>query len=66
VRSQLAARALLAAGFTDVVEQRAGHDGVKDAFGRLLEKGWAASGLPCASEPLPGRDYAALRSKALG
>ena len=63
-RSQAAAAALIAAGFTQVVEQRAGHRGSKDAFGRVLDVGWAASGLPCSSTPLAGRDYASLRQRA--
>lgn len=63
-RSQKACAALLEAGFTHVVEQRAGWAGVKDAFGSLSERGWEAAGLPCATEALPGRDYAALRKRA--
>jgi hypothetical protein len=62
-RSELAAEALVAAGFSCVVEQRAGLAGNRDAFGRVVEVGWAAAGLPCASEPEPGRDYAALRAR---
>ncbi len=46
VRSLVAAQQLLAAGFTDVLEQRAGMDGVRDAFGRVKERGWRAEGLP--------------------
>jgi rhodanese-related sulfurtransferase len=46
VRSLVAAQQLLAAGFTDVLEQRAGMDGVRDAFGRLKERGWRDEGLP--------------------
>jgi len=63
--SRYAAQALVAAGFSCVVEQRAGHAGRKDAFGRVLDVGWAAAGLPCASEPQPGRDYASLRASAV-
>jgi rhodanese-related sulfurtransferase len=46
VRSLLAAQQLLQAGFEEVVEQRAGMDGVRDAFGRLKERGWRDEGLP--------------------
>jgi rhodanese-related sulfurtransferase len=46
VRSLVAAQQLLDAGFTDVLEQRAGMDGVRDAFGRLKERGWRDEGLP--------------------
>jgi len=45
-RSLRAARALLEAGFTDVVDQRAGWDGARDPFGQLTEPGWSRVGLP--------------------
>ncbi|WP_394824028.1 rhodanese-like domain-containing protein [Pendulispora albinea] len=45
-RSLRAAHALLAAGFTDVIDQRAGWDGVRDPFGQLTEPGWVRAGLP--------------------
>ena len=53
-RSMLAAQALLDAGFTQVIEQRAGFEGRSDPFGRVQEAGWRASGLPCAMDPLAG------------
>lgn len=59
-RSKTAAGKLLAAGFGHVVEQRAGFAGLRDAFGRPVEPGWQAAGLPCAVEPEPGRAYRAL------
>lgn len=59
-RSRAAVEKLREAGLTEVVEQRAGYEGVRDAFGRMIELGWRAVGLPCATELLPGRDYAAL------
>jgi rhodanese-related sulfurtransferase len=62
-RSRTAAQRLLGAGFGAVVEQRAGYEGTRDAFGRLSEKGWRAEGLPCADEAMEGRDYAALRTR---
>jgi len=46
VRSVRAAEMLLAAGYTQVVEMRAGLDGVRNAFGSKTEKGWAEEGLP--------------------
>lgn len=46
VRSLKAAQALTDAGFTHVVDQRAGWDGARNAFGQVSEKGWAAEGLP--------------------
>lgn len=45
-RSLRAARALAAAGFTNVFDQRAGFDGARGAFGELTEPGWARVGLP--------------------
>lgn len=63
-RSLTAATKLLAAGYGTVVEQRAGYTGARDAFGREVDIGWQAAGLPCATEPEPGRDYAALVKQA--
>jgi len=54
-RSFHAAQVLLSAGFTDVVDQRAGFEG---AWG---EPGWRPAGLPTSRSAAPGRDYAALR-----
>jgi rhodanese-related sulfurtransferase len=65
-RSLTAALRLVAAGYRDVVEQRAGYEGTRDPFGRATEPGWRAAALPCSCDALPGRDYAALlrRSQA--
>jgi rhodanese-related sulfurtransferase len=61
-RSLRAATVMIAAGFTRVVEQRAGFGGARDAFGQLKEPGWAAKGLPVATES-PGCSYAELSQK---
>jgi rhodanese-related sulfurtransferase len=61
-RSLRAAKLLIADGYSDVIEQRAGYAGARDAFGRVTDRGWQASGLPCADAALPGRDYAALKA----
>ena len=45
-RSQKAATALIGAGYTNIVDQRAGFDGARNSFGQVSEKGWAAEGLP--------------------
>jgi rhodanese-related sulfurtransferase len=45
-RSLKAALLLEAHGYTRVVDQRAGMDGVRDPFGRVVEPGWARAGLP--------------------
>lgn len=62
-RSLDAAARLLAAGYTAIVEQRAGVDGARDPFGQLLEAGWVEAGLPMEAESAGG-SYAALRRKA--
>ncbi len=62
-RSQVAASALIAAGFTVVSELAAGYAGKRDAFGRPVEPGWEAAGLPHATSPEAGHDYASLASK---
>lgn len=61
-RAAKAIAALSAAGFTQLVEQRAGMDGVRDPFGGLVEAGWQALGLPVSMHALPGRKYAQLRA----
>lgn len=45
-RSLRAAQALLAAGFTQILDQRAGFDGVRGPFGEVTEPGWSRVGLP--------------------
>ncbi len=45
-RSLRAARALVGAGFTNILDQRAGFDGVRGPFGELAEPGWSRVGLP--------------------
>jgi rhodanese-related sulfurtransferase len=64
VRSQPAAAAITARGYACVVEQRAGYAGVRDAFGRVTERGWQAEGLPTAMRAEPGRDHASLMARA--
>lgn len=50
-RSIRAARALLGAGFTNVIEQRAGFEGARGAFGEVSEPGWSRAGLPQDTGP---------------
>jgi len=45
-RSLRAAKALLAAGFTNVLDQRAGFDAVRGPFGEVTEPGWSRASLP--------------------
>ncbi|HKQ70120.1 MAG TPA: rhodanese-like domain-containing protein [Polyangiaceae bacterium] len=44
VRSQKAAKLLVEAGFSDLVDLRTGLDGARGAFGQKLEAGWAEAG----------------------
>lgn len=63
VRSLRAASLLRERGFARVVEQRAGMEGVRDAFGRVKEKGHRAEGLPVATRAAPGRSHADVRAR---
>jgi rhodanese-related sulfurtransferase len=45
-RSLRAMKALAGAGFTRVLDQRAGWDGARDAFGQITEPGWSRAALP--------------------
>lgn len=60
-RSQRACGVLTQAGYTTVVDQRAGWNGARDPFGRVLEPGWAAENLPSATGPDAARGYQALK-----
>ena len=62
-RSQRAVAALEGAGYTNIVEQRAGWGGARDAFGRVLDAGWQAEGLPAESGPDKERGYSALKDR---
>jgi rhodanese-related sulfurtransferase len=44
--TQTLARKLVHLGFVDVVDVVGGIDGLRDAFGSLLERGWRGLGLP--------------------
>jgi len=59
-RSLSAAELLISEGYSNVVEQRAGFAGSKDAFGGVIEPGWQARGLPVAYQAEEGHDYRAL------
>jgi rhodanese-related sulfurtransferase len=64
VRSLRAAELLIGDGYTHVVEQRAGMDGVRDAFGRVQEKGHRAEGLPISQARDEEKSYLALLARA--
>jgi rhodanese-related sulfurtransferase len=56
-RSLRAAQMLQAAGYTAVVDQRAGFEG------NATEPGWRPKGLPVATQAEAGRGYESLRGK---
>jgi rhodanese-related sulfurtransferase len=62
-RSLKAARALMTAGYTNVLDQRAGWDGARDAFGGVAEPGWSRTALPSETGKPAGRSYADARAK---
>lgn len=59
-RSQRAAEALVAAGYTDVRNVKGGFGGTRDQSGQVIEQGWAQLGLPVSTEPEEGKSYADL------
>jgi rhodanese-related sulfurtransferase len=61
-RSRRAAQALLAAGFTDIVEMPAGFGGGRDEFGRALP-GWKQKGLPIETGAPAGQSYADVKAR---
>jgi rhodanese-related sulfurtransferase len=63
-RSMKAQGALVGQGFTNVLDQRAGWDGGRDAFGQVTEPGWSRVGLPTENGAPEGRSYASLKKKA--
>lgn len=63
-RSARAAAALESAGYTSVVDQRAGFEGAPDPMtGRIVEPGWRPAGLPVARQSTPGHDYEGLKAR---
>jgi rhodanese-related sulfurtransferase len=63
-RSMRAAQMLEAFGFTDVTNVKGGFAGMRDPMGRLIDPGWAESGLPVETEAPSGQRYADLAEKA--
>jgi rhodanese-related sulfurtransferase len=61
-RSARAAQTLAQAGFTDVLDQRAGWDGVTSPFGQITEKGWSRVGLPTEEGAPDGRAWSDLKA----
>ncbi len=63
-RSQRAAQILAGEGYTDVLDQHAGWDGSRNAFGQIAEPGWSRLGLPTESGQPAGRSWADMRAKS--
>jgi len=63
-RSLRAAQALLGAGFTSILDQRAGWDGVRNQFGQVTEPGWSRVGLPVEEGQPAGRSWDDVKKKA--
>jgi rhodanese-related sulfurtransferase len=62
-RSAQAVAVLEAAGYTQLAHMRGGFSGERDMYGRVSAPGWAESGLPVATQPVPGASYAELAKK---
>ena len=62
-RSQRAALVLEAAGYSGLVEMRGGFSGEADGMGRLVQKGWAAEGLPVETVAAPGASWQEMTKK---
>lgn len=63
-RSLRAAQMLLAEGYTNIVDQRAGWDGARNPFGQVTEPGWSRVGLPSEEGQPSGRSWADMSKKA--
>jgi rhodanese-related sulfurtransferase len=63
-RSLRAAETLLTAGYTNIVDQRAGWDGARDSFGQLTEQGWKPAGLPSETGSPDERAYTTLEKRS--
>ena len=61
-RSAKAAALLTQAGFTNLVDQRAGYDGAPLPTGGV-EPGWRPKGLPTSTESAPDRTYDGLKKR---
>lgn len=61
-RSAKAAAVLEGAGFTRVLDQKAGWDGARGPFGELTTPGWSRVGLPSETGTPAGRSWPDLRA----
>src|SRR4051794_27262705 len=65
-RSMRAAQILDSFGFADVANVRGGYGGAHDPNGRMIDPGWAESGLPVEDAAPAGAAYRDLLAKAGG
>lgn len=63
-RSQVAAQALVAAGYEKVENVAGGFSGSRDKSGNTVVAGWQESGLPMGRGEPAGATYAALKERA--
>ena len=62
-RSMRASMMLETFGFTNVTNVKGGYGGMRDPMGRLVDAGWAESGLPCEEGAPSERCYETLAAK---
>lgn len=62
-RSLKAAELMQEAGFTNVVDQRAGFEGARGPFGNVAEQGWAPANLPVEEGATPGQTYEDVKKR---
>jgi rhodanese-related sulfurtransferase len=63
-RAVRAAQVLESFGFTNIAVVRGGFGGARDPLGRVVDAGWADSGLPVGTGANAGQPYQALLAKA--
>jgi rhodanese-related sulfurtransferase len=61
-RSARAASLLESAGYTQIVDQRAGYEGAPNPATGQVEQGWRPAGLPVTRDAAPGRGYEELKA----
>lgn len=62
-RSAIAASMLVDAGYVDVLDYGPSYNGVKNAFGKVVQPGWVATGLPCETVTA-GASWSELAARA--
>jgi len=59
-RSLRALQMLAQQGFTNLIDQRAGFEAARDAFGKITEQGWKGAALPTSTGPGGDRSWQTL------